>query len=93
MDQPHRKQSCRVEAYTPDKLVCSRILGGERTYTTPEVLALILPGDDGLRVPMFLGFDAGLGASIWATAVLAAACPACAAATGVAALFFFGQPA
>ena len=42
-----------------------------------------------MRLPMFLGFNAGLGAAIWGTVVLAAACPACAVGTGIAALFFF----
>jgi hypothetical protein len=90
MDKPDRRQGCRVQSFTVDKIVCSRVFGGSRTYTTQQVLALIIPGDGGARIPLFLGLNAGLGASIWGTVVLAAACPACAVGTGVAALFFFG---
>jgi len=89
VDQPHRRQTCRVRSFTLDKLVCSRAIGGSRTYLPEQVVALILPGDGSLRLPLFLGFNAGLGAAIWGTVVLAATCPACAVSTGIAALFFF----
>jgi hypothetical protein len=89
VDRPDHKQTCHIQSFTPDKLVCSRALGGSRTYLAQEVIALILPGDEGLRLPLWIGFNGGLGASIWATVVLAAACPVCAAGTGIAALFFF----
>jgi hypothetical protein len=88
-DQPDRRQSCRVRTFTPDKLVCSRVIGGARTYLPEQVIALITPGDDALRIRLVLGFNAGLGAAIWSTVVLAATCPACAVGTGIAALFFF----
>lgn len=90
VSQPHRHQTCRIQSFASDKLVCSRAIGGSRTYLPQQVLALILPGDDDLRLRLVLGFNGGLGAAIWGTVVLAAACPACAAATGIAALFFFG---
>ena len=89
VDQPNRRQSCRVQSYTPEKLVCQRAIGGPRTYLTPQILALILPGDGGLRLRIVLGLNGGMGAAIWGTVVLAAACPACAVATGVAALLLF----
>jgi hypothetical protein len=89
VDSPDHRQTCHIRSFTPDKLVCSRAFGGSRTYFAQEVIALILPGDEGLRLPLWIGFNGGLGASIWATVVLAAACPVCAAGTGIAALFFF----
>ncbi len=89
IDQPRRRQTCHVQSFTVDKLVCSRAIGGPRTYIPEQVLALIVPGDGDLRVRLVLGFNAGLGAAIWGTVVLAAACPACAVATGIAAFFCF----
>jgi hypothetical protein len=88
--EPNKRKACRVQSFTPDKLVCSRAIGGPRTYLPQDVLALIVPGDGRWRFPIWLGLNAGLGASIWATVALAAACPACAAATGIAAWLFFG---
>jgi len=90
IDKPERRQTCHVRSFTLDKLVCSRAIGGSRTYLRQQVVALILPGDDGLKLRLVLGLNGGLGAAIWGTVVLAATCPACAVATGVAALFFFG---
>jgi hypothetical protein len=89
LDHPDRRQTCRVQSFTAQKLVCSRAVGGIRTYLPQQVLALILPGDQKSKIPWVLGFNAGLGAAIWGTVVLAAACPACAVATGIAALLFF----
>jgi hypothetical protein len=89
LDQPHHAQTCRVKSFTTDKLVCKLAFGRRRTYLPKQVAALIRPGDDALRVELFLGFNGGLGAAIWGTVVLAATCPACAAATAFAALVFF----
>ena len=89
-DQPHHRHSCHIQSFTDDKLVCSRLLGGPRTYLREQVAELILPGDGHTKLWMMLGFNGQMGAAIWGTVVLAAACPVCAAATGVAALFFFG---
>jgi len=88
-DQPERKQTCRVKSFTQDQLVCARGIGGSRSFTPEKLVAVIVPGDGGLRVPLFIGFNVGLGAAIWGTVVLAAACPACAAATALAALICF----
>ncbi len=89
-DQPNRRQSCRIQSFTKDKLVCSRAIGGPRTYLPQQVAALILPGfDEKLRIPLWIGANVGLGASIWGTVILAATCPICAAGTAVAALVFF----
>jgi hypothetical protein len=88
-DQPDRRQTCRIQSFTPDKLVCSRAIGGPRTYLPNQVVALILPGDGALKLKLMLGLNGGIGAAIWGTVVLAAACPACAVATGVAALLLF----
>lgn len=85
VDKPDRRQICRVQSFTEDTLVCSRAIGGPRTYLPQQVAALILPGNDGLMRLMVLGFIGGSGAAIWATVVLAATCPACAAVTGGAA--------
>jgi hypothetical protein len=89
LDQPQRRQSCRVRSFTADKLVCSRGLGTPRTYRRQEIVALIVPGDHDLRIQLLVGLNIGMGAAIWATVVLAAACPACAVGTGVAALLLF----
>jgi hypothetical protein len=91
MDQPERRQSCRVQSFTEDGLVCSRAIGGSPTYRPQQILALIIPGDVvGARIPIWLALNAGLGASIWGTVVLTAICPACAAVTAIAAFFFVG---
>jgi hypothetical protein len=90
VDQPDRRQTCRVRSFTLDKLVCSRAIGGPRTYLPQQIVALILPGDGNLKLRLVLGFNAGLGAAIWGTVVLAATCPPCAVATGIAALLLFG---
>jgi hypothetical protein len=91
IDQPERRQSCRVQSFTADKLVCSRAIGGSRTYRPQQILALIIPGDVvRARIPIWLALNAGLGASIWGTVVLTATCPACAAVTAIAAFFYFG---
>jgi hypothetical protein len=88
LDQPNRKQTCKVQSFTADKLVCSHF-GHVRTYLPQQILALIIPGEEGLRIRMFIGFNAGLAAAIWGTVVLAAVCPACAAATSLAAFLCF----
>jgi hypothetical protein len=87
---PQRWQTCRIESFTVDKLVCSRAIGGPRTYLPQQVAALIVPGDDALKLRLVLGFNGGLATAIWSTVVLAAICPPCAVATGIAALFFIG---
>jgi hypothetical protein len=93
LDQPNRRQACRIPAFTPDKLVCSRTIGGRRTYLRQQVVALILPGDNVLRRWLVLGFNGMSGGAIWGTVVLAATCPACAVATGIAALWFLAAAA
>jgi hypothetical protein len=90
VDQPQRLQVCHIQSFTLDKLVCSRPIGSPRVYLPQQVLAVVLPGDDDLKLRLVLGFNGGLGVAIWGTVVLAAACPACAVATGIAAFFFFG---
>jgi hypothetical protein len=89
VDQPHRRQTCRVQSFAQDRLVCSRAIGGPRTYLPQQVLALLIPGDANLKLRLVLGLNVGIGTAIWGTVVLASICPACAAATGVAALLLF----
>jgi hypothetical protein len=89
LDQPQRRQACRIQAFTLEKLVCSRAIGGPRTYLPQQVVALILPGDGGYRLRAMLELNGGLGAAIWGTVVLAATCPACAAATAFVAFVLF----
>ena len=89
VNRPNRRQACRVQAFTNRELVCARVVGGPRIYLPEQVVALIVPGDDALRIRLVLGFNAGLGASIWGTIALAATCPACAVATGLAAFMMF----
>jgi hypothetical protein len=86
LGQPHRRQACRIQSFTLDKLVCSRAIGPPRAYLPQQVVALLLPGDDDLRLGLVLGLNGGLAAAIWGTVVLAATCPACAVATGIVAL-------
>jgi hypothetical protein len=90
LDQPNRRQTCRVQSFTLEKLVCSRAIGNPRTYLPQQVAALIIPGGAGLRLKFVLGINAVAGAAIWGTVVLAAACPVCALATGIAALLSLG---
>lgn len=78
LDQPHRRQACRVQSFTLDKLVCSRAVGRPRTYLPQQIVALLLPGDDDLRRRVLIGLNVGIAAAIWGTVVLAPACPACA---------------
>lgn len=90
LDQPNRRQTCHFQSITPDKLVCSRAIGGARTYLRQQVVALLLPGDGGSKLPFVLGFNGAGAAAIWGTVILAATCPVCAVATGIAALLIFG---
>ena len=91
LDQPTRRHTCHIQSFTNDKLVCSRAIGGfSRTYLPQQIVAILLPGDDELRRWVLLGINGGLGASIWGTVVIAAACPACAVGTGIMALWFLG---
>ena len=89
IDQPERKQSCRVQSFTDDELVCARANGHSRRYKREQIAALIDPGVKGGALLFFLGFNAGLGASIWGTVALVATCPVCAAGTALAAFIFF----
>lgn len=90
LDQPHRRQTCRIQSFAMEKLVCSRAIGGPRTYLPQQVIALIIPGDDDLKLRLVLGLNGGLAAAIWGTVVLAATCPACAVVTGIVALLLLG---
>jgi len=89
LDQPHRRQTCRVQSFTMDRLVCSRAIGSPRTYLPQQVVALILPGDRDLKLRLTLWLNGGLAAAIWGTVALAGPCPACAVATGIVALMLF----
>ncbi len=86
VDKPQRRQTCRVQSFTAEKLVCSRTIGEPRTYFPHQVVALLLPGDARLKLQLMLGLNGAAGVAIWGTVVVAAICPACAVATGVAAL-------
>lgn len=90
MARPTHRVACRVTSFTRDQLACKVPFGATRIYKPQEVAALILPGDDDLRLRLVLGFNTALAAAIWGTLVLAPTCPPCAVATGIAALFFFG---
>jgi hypothetical protein len=86
VDQPNRRQSCHLQSFTPDQLVCSRAFGRRRTYSSQQVAALILPGYGAPKL-VSLPLIGESGAAIWGTVVLAATCPACAVATGIAAVY------
>ena len=88
-EQPRRRQVCHVQSFAAEKLVCRSGIGRTRTYLPDRIAAVILPGDRVLTISLLAGFNAGLGASIWGTVILAAACPLCAAGTAAAALLFF----
>ena len=85
LDQPNRRQSCHVQSYTQDQLVCSRAHGRSRMYLRQQVAALILPGYGGLQRWLLVVLHGASAAAIWGTVELAATCPACAAATAFAA--------
>ena len=87
-DQPDRKQTCHIQSFTIDKLVCSRAIGGPRTYLPQQIVALILPSASRLRSG--LGFNLALGAAILGNIVIMAACPVCGVAIGIATLVLFG---
>lgn len=89
LDQPQRRQSCHVQSLTAEKLVCSRAIGGPRTFLPQQILALIVPGGNGTLIRLMLGFNMGLGTAIWGTVALLATCPACAVGTGIAAFICF----
>jgi hypothetical protein len=90
LDQPSRRQTCHIQSFTMDKLVCSRAIAGPRTYLRQQVVALLLPGDGALRLRSGLGFNVALGAAILGTIALVATCPVCAVVTGIATLLLFG---
>jgi hypothetical protein len=69
--------------------MCKGPFDRTRIYKSSDIAALIVPGDLDFKIRFVLAYNAALGASIWGTVVLAATCPGCAAATGIAALFFF----
>jgi len=89
LDQPDRRQSCHIQSFTVDGLICSRAFGGPRTYLPQQIAALILPGDGASKFRFLLGLNSAGGAAIWGTVLLAATCPACAVGTGIAALLLF----
>ncbi|MGC2621374.1 MAG: hypothetical protein WA414_20180 [Acidobacteriaceae bacterium] len=91
IDQPERRQSCHVQIFTAEEIVCSRAVGSPRTYLSQQILALIVPRDLVTKIALMVGFNGGMGAAIWGSVVLAAACPLCAAGTALAALWFFGE--
>jgi hypothetical protein len=91
-DQPGRRQTCRLRPFNADEFVCSRAIGRPRIYLRQQVAALILPGDKYsklLKVGSVIGFSE-FGAAIWGSVVLAATCPACGVAAGIAAFLYFG---
>lgn len=88
-NQPQRRQTCHVQSFTKDKLVCSRAIGRSRTYMRQQVAALILPGDHEFKLRFVLSANAVMAAAIWGTVVLAPTCPVCAVATGIVALGSF----
>lgn len=89
-DRPDHRQACHIQSITEDRLTCSRGIGAPRTYLREKIVALIIAGDAGSKLPIVLGFNVGLGAAIWGTVVLAATCPPCAVATSIVAFAFFG---
>lgn len=89
LDAPNRRHTCRVQSFAVDKLVCKHAIGSPHAYELNQIAALIIPGDDVSTRRILLGLTAGIGAGIWGTVVLAATCPACAIATGIAAFILF----
>lgn len=63
VDHPDRRQSCRAKSFTPDKLVRSRVIGSHHTYRLDQVVAIIVPGDGGSRLPIWLALNFGSGRS------------------------------
>jgi hypothetical protein len=88
--QPTRRRTCRVQSFTAGQLVCKGSFGTTHIYKPQEIAALIIPGDNDIRIRFLLGFNSALGAAVWGTVVLAPVCIPCAVATGIAALIFFG---
>ena len=86
---PKARHTCHVRSFATDQLVCRDSLGVPHTYKSQDIATLIIPGEYELKLRMLAGFNAGLGAGIWATIVLAPVCPPCAAATALVALCAF----
>jgi hypothetical protein len=91
LDQPGRRQTCHIQSFTIDKLVCSRAIAGPRTYLPQQIVALILPSDGDLKLRSVLWPNGGLAAAICGTVVLAAITPAGAVAAGIVALLLIGS--
>lgn len=90
MAQPTRRTICHVGSFTVDQLACRGPFGVTRIYKPQEIAALIVPGDEDLKLRLVIGLNTALAAAIWGTVVLAPICPPCAVATGIAAFCFFG---
>ena len=85
---PMHRHTCRVQSFTGDQLACKGL--GNKIYGAQEIAALIVPGDYVYLITFIASANAGLGAAIWGTIVLAPVCPPCAAATAFGAFFAFG---
>ncbi len=85
---PKRRYSCVVDSINANEIICEHS-GHITTFRAEDVAAVIEPGYHSHWYLYFAGSLAAAGAATWGTVVLAAVCPICAAATGVAALFLY----
>jgi hypothetical protein len=85
---PKLRHSCTVVSISANEIICGHS-GHTMTFRAEDVAAVIEPGEHSHWYLYFAGSLAAAGAATWGTVVLAAVCPICAAATGVAALFLY----
>jgi hypothetical protein len=85
---PKLRHPCAVVSISANEIICGHS-GHTMTFRAEDVAAVIEPGEHSHWYLYFAGSLAAAGAATWGTVVLAAVCPICAAATGVAALFLY----
>jgi hypothetical protein len=78
-----------VVYFASEQLLCKRSGGRLRSYFPEQIAALILPGHDYRKLGLPV-WSAAFGAAIWGSVAFAATCPACAVATGVVTVLWFG---
>lgn len=86
--QPTRRHKCIMSSINDSEIVCEHH-GHKTAFHAADVAALIFPGKHSRWYLYAAAFLVAAVASTWGTVVLAPICPACAVATGVAALFLY----
>lgn len=88
ISRPMNRRRCLMQSINASEIVCTRH-GHTTAYRAEDVAALIIPGTHTRWYFYAAGFLAAGGVATWGTVVLASACAACAAITGVATFFLY----